>query len=491
MTQFFDGKTATAAGDAGIFKCISCGQNGLRAETEAYHCDSCGASFSIILGVPLLLRGLRYGPSGYLLPPDMVGPISDILSEPRSEEWAQFLQEVFSYRYEFADLTLDAENNYFFNRIRLAEHEVRPPIGTESVVNVDVRYAIEHHLVAATLPCGRVQTRNVRLRNTGTCAISSRGARAVAISYQWRDARGTQIACTRASTPLPVDLQPRRALTVPAVIHTPGVTGPHFLELMLYQCGLGWLERDAQLIGVQLAPPTPQPARTHWKRTDLPLEGYSYGADHHLAWEIAMRQIEQAAQGSRLRILEVGAGCEPMIRGLPHEMYSFDIDVQSVQIGAFRRRNDIHRIIHIAADTNALPFREKSFDAVVIFAALHHFSDPAHALACLKQVLKPSGFLAILCEPVGHYENGVVNDEFHGELLHGINEQIFTEDEYEEMFLRAGLVQDEVIVDRGSLKAILRPRCSTSAEPLISHAPSQAPHSVIRRVRQWLRRRVA
>src|SRR5262249_5228680 len=155
--------------------------------------------------------------------------------------WAQFLRQVFSYRYEFADLTLGAENNYFFNRIPVVKDLMRPPLGTEALGNVDVRYVIEHHLVGPTLPCGRVQTRNVRLRNIGAAVISSRGPRAVVISYQWRDCSGTPLACAQSATPLPIDLQPARAITVPTPIHTPLQRGACFLELMLHQTGVGWL----------------------------------------------------------------------------------------------------------------------------------------------------------------------------------------------------------------------------------------------------------
>ena len=81
-----------------------------------------------------------------------------------------------------------------------------------------------------------------------------------------------------------------------------------------------------------------------------------------------------------------------MIRGLPHEVYNIDVDVQTLQIGAYRRRNDAHPIRHVAADANDLPFADECFDAVVLFATLHHLPDPARALAHLKRLLKPSGF---------------------------------------------------------------------------------------------------
>jgi hypothetical protein len=76
----------------------------------------------------------------------------------------------------------------------------------------------------------------------------------------------------------------------------------------------------------------------------------------------------------------------------------------------------------------------------------------------LRRLLRPGGFLAVLCEPVGRYTGGRVDEDFRRELERGINEQIFTAREYDSFFRCAGLEADWVEIDRGSLKAILRPR---------------------------------
>src|SRR5438105_27445 len=122
-----------AAKNGNFFKCVACRQSGLRSEADAYRCDGCGARYPVILGVPLLLKGLQVRPSCFSLPPDAVALISDYLyDKPGGEDWARFLGEVFSYRYEFADLTLGAENNYFFNRIPVLKDLARPPLRTEA-----------------------------------------------------------------------------------------------------------------------------------------------------------------------------------------------------------------------------------------------------------------------------------------------------------------------------------------------------------------------
>jgi len=77
-------------------------------------------------------------------------------------------------------------------------------------------------------------------------------------------------------------------------------------------------------------------------------------------------------------------------------------------------------------------------------------------LRALSSKLKPGGLLAALCEPIGHPFAGSASQVFIDELLKGVNEQSFSLEEYAELFLRAGLDEDEVFVDVGSLKAFLR-----------------------------------
>ena len=53
------------------------------------------------------------------------------------------------------------------------------------------------------------------------------------------------------------------------------------------------------------------------------------------------------------------------------------------------------RIAYVRGDAAHLPFREKSFDAVCCFAALHLFHDPLGALDRMMSVLTPGGRIAI------------------------------------------------------------------------------------------------
>ena len=55
----------------------------------------------------------------------------------------------------------------------------------------------------------------------------------------------------------------------------------------------------------------------------------------------------------------------------------------------------MEQVAYIRGDAQGLPFRDKSFDAVCCFAALHLFADPMKALDSITRVLTPGGRVAI------------------------------------------------------------------------------------------------
>ena len=55
----------------------------------------------------------------------------------------------------------------------------------------------------------------------------------------------------------------------------------------------------------------------------------------------------------------------------------------------------MEQVAYIRGDAQSLPFRDKSFDAVCCFAALHLFADPMKALDSIMRVLTPGGRVAI------------------------------------------------------------------------------------------------
>jgi ubiquinone/menaquinone biosynthesis C-methylase UbiE len=58
-------------------------------------------------------------------------------------------------------------------------------------------------------------------------------------------------------------------------------------------------------------------------------------------------------------------------------------------------RIGIQNLVFVRGNAVELPFRERSFDAVCCFAALHLFSDPDGALDHMRAVLTPGGRIAL------------------------------------------------------------------------------------------------
>ena len=112
-------------------------------------------------------------------------------------------------------------------------------------------------------------------------------------------------------------------------------------------------------------------------------------------------------------------------------------------------------VIFACSDALHLPFANATFDFVSMFAALHHFADPVSVLREAVRVVKPGGFVAVMCEPTGH-EFDRPHPQIVEVLEHGVNEQIFSLDEYARMFHAVGLRPTSAQMDDDSLKVILR-----------------------------------
>jgi SAM-dependent methyltransferase len=157
------------------------------------------------------------------------------------------------------------------------------------------------------------------------------------------------------------------------------------------------------------------------------------------------------------RVLEVGGNANPMLANRGLRLVNLDVDVVGLQVGEMLRRRDRHHCVMLCGDAEDLPFAPGHFDAIVMFASLHHFPDPGRVLGHLASRLSPDGFIAVLCEPVGHIHPGAVDRAFKEELEKGVNEQSFTRTEYDMIFQRARLRAEEAVIDFNSLKARLVP----------------------------------
>ncbi len=193
----------------------------------------------------------------------------------------------------------------------------------------------------------------------------------------------------------------------------------------------------------------------HWEVNDNKPVGYI--ADHERGFALMRDWLQRHPAAPGLRLLEIGGNAKPMLGRVPGEAYNVDVDLLGLQVGCVVRRARGNFVTIVCADVQNLPFPEAFFDAIVMFATLHHFPDPGAVLRSLRQHLRPGGFIGLFCEPVGHIWPGAVDPDFAEELHHGVNEQSFTLAEYAQIFRQARLDAPDVVVDHNSLKAYLVP----------------------------------
>jgi SAM-dependent methyltransferase/uncharacterized protein YbaR (Trm112 family) len=441
--------------DLDVLCCPAC-RGPLKAASEGYACRSCDATYPVRHGVPILIPGMTVEPSNFSLPEDLVTRICAAEKIPAEPANRRALVEIFEVNYRLADVWLTAENNYYLKRVGLAADGYRPQAtrGSDEAVNRDVRYEIPFHRIPEVLPAGQTRSWNMRLVNTGSGVLSPHGSQPVFLSYRWRDPAGEAVRCEQVRTTLPVDMVPGRGVTMPMWIATPSLPGRYVLELLLGQGGPIWHEAGACRIDVEVSAAWQSAVPTHWLTLHRLQETYDYGIDHEVGRVFLKEELARMGNPVR-RVLEVGGCCNPMTWDLPCEVVSTDIDVQTLQVGALHYRDSRSNIKFVAADALRQPFADGVFDCAVIFAALHHFLDPAGCLREMRRVVRPNGFVAILCEPIGSYRAETLSAEFRAELEDGINEQIFTDEEYARMFQAAGLAARRATIDGGSFKAAL------------------------------------
>ncbi|CAN5633681.1 class I SAM-dependent methyltransferase [soil metagenome] len=96
------------------------------------------------------------------------------------------------------------------------------------------------------------------------------------------------------------------------------------------------------------------------------------------------------------RILDVGCGTGLLLRELQImepgvEGYGVDVSEEMLVIAADRSPG----ARHVRADVHQLPFRGRSFDAVVSSSSLHHWARPSQVLTGIRKLLRPGGRLVL------------------------------------------------------------------------------------------------
>lgn len=120
---------------------------------------------------------------------------------------------------------------------------------------------------------------------------------------------------------------------------------------------------------------------------------------HRRIWKL----LKKIPVGGRL--LEIGAGSGFDAEHLAGDYQLTLTDVSPETLNRLYQRMQAKEssvqesISYIAADGEALPFADKTFDGVYMVATFHHFPAPAKALDECRRVLKPGGRLVIGIEP--------------------------------------------------------------------------------------------
>jgi SAM-dependent methyltransferase len=452
------------------YVCPTCGA-GLRPVPARLVCAGCGSSYSILQGVPLLLPGITAtaGPA-----PDeaFVAEIARVMSPANDAVARSPMRELFATRFTFSDPELGTEGHRFLERLRATGHSVRNPDGSPPaplLPEQEPHGERDGHRVPAvelrllTLPpavlSGRRFGLQVRVINRGPGALTSGGATPFHLSYFAQPpGRGRPMEGIR--TALLVDVPAGRSLTLPVIIEAPDRPGEWAYDITPVVEQVAWLHQAALHVTVPVLPvAAPDPLSVDWPRGDATRD---YGADHLHGIDLLNGWLQERLAGRpEPRILELGGNCAPQIASarfaLRHaRRYNLDIDPCGLVFGTVQRSLcEGEPVTDVLGDGTRLPFADGALDAIVMFATLHHFSDPLLLLRHLRRKLAPEGLICVLCEPMGHVTRDTLPEDFRAELLGGICEQAFEAWEYRQLFHSAGLRVVHALWDRGSLKVAL------------------------------------
>ena len=424
-----------------LFRCLAC-RAVLRKGVDAYTC-SCGKSYPVLANVPILLPEVKTSPASAPLTEVETTQVITAFGIKDEASTRQRIAAITARTYQFTDSFLEAENNYLLQRLainreaRLSVEALAEP-GTGAAA-----FSIIRHYVPATLVCGAATSHNVRIRNIGSEPLLRRARDGWSLALRL----GGQEA---DPTPLPVTVLPGREITLPVRLSAPTAPGDYELTIALVHAdGRCVLASERFPIAVQST------VKRSYRVLD-PIRGplpADYDADHR----IGIQLVERAVNLARARRgLEIATSASPATCNLGCLTVNIDIDAQTMQMAdvVFEKRG-YSNVIFACCDALHLPFAEATFDFVSTFAALHHFADPVSVLREAVRVVKPGGFVAIMCEPTGH-EFDRPHPQIVEVLEHGVNEQIFSLDEYARMFHAVGLRPTSSQMDDDSLKVILR-----------------------------------
>ncbi len=448
-------------------RCTVCRSADLDFATDVITCRRCGQECPVLGGVPVMFDtvSVQDGAAVDELSARQVLAVFELQDDPVS---VLRIRTMMRKQVRFGGSLIQVESRQFLDRVRNSGHDIASdaPGGGASHAQAPAdlaivpRYAWSKNYVPRRVRAATELLANMRLENRGDVTLSRAGGQSGAgramIAQRWQQRDGTAVATPDLRTPLPIDLHPGQAVTVAVRLMPPARTGSYLLALTLVQEQVRWLDDDALAMVVSVEHEVPGPVPEGWHV--LAKGPDDYDADHRRGRDMLAAWFAGHPAGSsrtRPRVLEVGGNVYPMCAGMDAELVNVDVDLLGLQVGRMVAARRGLTMDLVCADAFNLPFANGYFDAIVIFASLHHFPDPAALLEQLRWKLRPGGFIGLLCEPVGHIWPGAILAPFLAELERGVNEQSFSLREYELMFRQADLAPAEVVVDFDSLKARL------------------------------------
>src|SRR5262249_3702138 len=126
-----------------ILRCVRCEVGSLHSAGREFQCDACKRTYPIRAGVPLFLSEVEIRPSDLTLSDEVLTGLCRSADLPDHAQARAALEGIFSSSYHLPDLALDAENNYYFNRVGLQGSGHRPQLAARG--GGAVRYAITNH----------------------------------------------------------------------------------------------------------------------------------------------------------------------------------------------------------------------------------------------------------------------------------------------------------------------------------------------------------
>lgn len=434
--------------------CRHCRSATLGVADGAVACRACGGRFPLRNGVLDLFNAYadEGPPPAVEVPDDVVRLLLAKLDLADTPATRARITDIYrdSYR-RTATPNLTAEINLVEERFgHLTDFQHLPPPHPDA--NRAPRVRVDRHYFEETVPPGATIHRNVRFTNAGDSPLSSRNDPPLLVSYHWRQPTGQVVVFDGLRTRLPIDLEPGCSLTLPLVVRTPDEAGRYVLEVRFVREGVAWCEEAGCDVRLTVRPVAPSPWTALFTDTN---EARDYAADHTVGRDM-LRQYLDSLPADRKLLLEVGSAVHPQTAFFADcDLLAVDISLPLLEYGALyfgERFQD--KLLFACCDALDVPLAAASLDGVVLFSALHHFAAPERLLGRLATLTRPGGFIALMCEPVG---TSLEHEETLSELRRGLNEQVFTREEYLRMFAGAGLAPVAGRLDAGSLKAILRP----------------------------------